>query len=217
MLHIRLWWAAHAGDAGLVRQYLTDGDDIEQIGGYHEDSTPINIACVMGNYACVSVLLEFGAGILHIDHNGCTPLHNLVAHEQKPNLEGSYTGENQKELVRLMLYHGADPRIHDADGHTVMSHAVENNLCGVASILLDHGVDPSGVVNTKKTGDTALHVAIDVMDYWKVNISMVELLISMGASVSKGQNEGQTALTYAAQYAEIRKGPHVVLRALLTM
>ena len=49
--------------------------------------------------------------------------------------------QNNVEIMRLLLEHGADPTL-EGDGDTPLQLACGEGVCAVVRLLLDHGVDP---------------------------------------------------------------------------
>ena len=49
--------------------------------------------------------------------------------------------QNNVEIMRLLLEHGADPTL-EGDGETPLQLACGSGACAVVRLLLDHGVDP---------------------------------------------------------------------------
>ena len=202
---LRLWSAAWDGNAGLVKQYLREKDDIEQLGGYFRDSTPLMAACRMGNYECIRVLLEYNADLEHRDKHNCTALRLLVSEEDSgmtSDFAESSVVSKREEFVSLMLDMGADMySSYDEHGDNLIAMAVKSDLCGVVKILLGRhessGNDPFDAVN-KETGDTALHAAVLARHCCKFDMSMVGMLIEMGADVHKPNYRGTTAFMSAA-------------------
>jgi ankyrin repeat protein len=87
----------------------------------------LNAAVRAGDAAVVERLLrENGQGINELDGHGHTPLHWAVF--------GGY-----KEIVQLLLAHGADPNARAATGVTPLWNAVDFGLHEIATLLRDHG------------------------------------------------------------------------------
>jgi ankyrin repeat protein len=223
---LRLWFAAWDGNAGLVEQYLREKDDIEQLGGHNKDSTPLMIACRMGNYKCIEVLLNHQADPSHKDVQNFTALHLLLV-----CAEDVGRTSNVAELVSLMLDQGADMYSYNEDGDNAMSYAITNNLCSVVKVLVARhrrradvqtrveslGIDPLGIVNDV-TGDTAMHQALFAFEYGKIDMSMVDMLIDMGADVDKPNKSRSTAFMEAARFAAERgKNLDILMRVLLLL
>ena len=222
---LRLWSAAWDGNAGLVKQYLRVNDDIEQLGGHLRDSTPLMAACRMGNFECIRVLLENNAYLEHRDTHNCTALRLLVSEDDSgmtSNFAEPSVVSNREEFVSLMLDMGADMYSFDEHGDNMIAIAVKSHLCGVVKILLgrhkSNGNDPFGAVNgavNMETGDTAVHAAVMARHECEFDMSMVDMLIEMGADVHKPNYCEESAFMSAAKLAEDEMGEGENLNSLM--
>jgi ankyrin repeat protein len=116
----------------------------------------------------------------------CAPLHDAVS-----ELED---GDGDIEAVALLLRHGADPNIWDAD-HSVtpLLYAVFNGHRDVALMLLAAGADPN--VRSDE-GDVPISFCVERGD-----LKMVAALLRAGATKSMGESTtptGMNALGWAA-------------------
>jgi ankyrin repeat protein len=76
----------------------------------HDPQRSLNMAARIGDVELANLALKAGAQVNARDEAGATAL-MLAAHGQ------------HDRLVKVLLDHGADPTIHDADGHTALWHA----------------------------------------------------------------------------------------------
>jgi hypothetical protein len=76
----------------------------------HDPQRSLNLAAQIGDVELANLALKAGAKVNARDEGGATAL-MLAAHGQ------------HDRLVKVLLDQGADPTIHDADGHTALWHA----------------------------------------------------------------------------------------------
>ena len=91
--------AVQGGNAEVIRDVLCTGCDIHASDRF--GWTPLNVATLKGNTAALKELIRCGAteegGLSNINVQGFTPLHSAV-------------NSQNKDCVRILLKHGADPR-----------------------------------------------------------------------------------------------------------
>jgi uncharacterized protein len=94
--------------------------------------TALHLAAGFGTPAAVAALLTVGANVKAVSRNPQQnqPLHAAVA-----------LGKN-REIVQLLLTHGAPVNDPQAGGFTPLFSAAANNR-GLADLLIDHGANPS--------------------------------------------------------------------------
>jgi len=127
------------------------------------------------------VALKANGTINEQNNNGHTPMFQAV-HDDDP------------EVIRLLLKHGADPNLGDKDQDTPLIMASYNGQTEVVKLLIAAGAD----LNLQdKAGESPLHIA----SYWGRTESM-KLLIAAGANVNLRDNNGQTALAVARSEGE---------------
>ena len=89
-------------------------------------------AAEQGHVDTVRLLLEkTKVDVNFVNHLGWTALLEVVL----------FGRDNQayQEIVRLLLHHGAEPRLSDKDGVTPLEHAQRRNLTMILPLLLDEG------------------------------------------------------------------------------
>lgn len=97
--------------------------------------------------------------------------------------------QKNKELVKLLIKHGADINIKDKNGNTLLIWASWNNYQHIVKLLLEKGAH---IEAKNKEEDTALLRAA-----MNNNKDIVELLTKYGADVNTKDNEGNTALHWS--------------------
>ena len=71
--------------------------------------------------AAVRALLTNGADALGRNKSGSTPLHLAIQNTGRGGTGSAASREEQKEVIRLLLGHGASPRDKDSAGRSVKS------------------------------------------------------------------------------------------------
>ena len=79
-------------------------------------------ACNAGRLACANMLIDKGANVNAIDKDGSTPLMFCAQH-----------GHN--DIVKLLLGHGADPKIKGSHGLSAIEFAQQKDLQETEKIL----------------------------------------------------------------------------------
>ncbi|PWU20664.1 MAG: hypothetical protein C5B50_03420 [Verrucomicrobia bacterium] len=155
--------------------------------------TLLQSAAAKGNLRVVEYLLSRGAAVNGIQEFGPTPLHYAVAN-------------GHKAVVSLLLTNGASPSARTRAGITPLHIAAAKGYEAVAEALLDSGASISARTDgyesppsfedlhyTIGPGRTALHLASE-----HGYTAVVESLVARKADLNAQDNEGQTALGYAA-------------------
>lgn len=121
-----------------------------------------------------------------------------------------WSDDGSERMVELLLEHGASVYARNAHGNTPLMEAVlkGDDALGLTKTLIRHGAIRQGNANVSnnsedpeganKYGQTPLHAAVRI---GAVN-TMVELLNS-GASITRGDEQGQTALHHAARTCNV--------------
>src|SRR5215831_20471287 len=108
-----LIWASRSGSIEAINLLLDSGADINLPGstGDDWDATPLQHAILQRQPAAVRLLLDRGADLNRGAGGSLAPLF-LAA------------GDTDPAILKLLLAHGADPRVEDKDGATPLSRAV---------------------------------------------------------------------------------------------
>ena len=113
--------AASRGHLRAVALLLDRGAKVDATDG--EDVTPLILASYRGQTDVVKLLLERGAAVnAREKRNGLSSLSHAV-------------GRGDKELVSVLLAHGADPLLKDADGRTALERAEANGASEIVALL----------------------------------------------------------------------------------
>jgi ankyrin repeat protein len=131
-------------------------------------------AALSDHYDIAKLLIARGANVKATATNGVTAL------------LGAVTGNNNSEMVSLLLDSGATPDVTDEEGNPLIMTAVGRSVNEVISLLIERGADVNA---PNPAGDTALHWATDL------NIS---LLLDHGANPKAANRHGVTPLHRAA-------------------
>ena len=113
--------AASRGYTKAVALLLERGATVDAVDG--EGVTPLILASYRGQTEVVKLLLERGAAVnAQEKRNGLSSLSHAV-------------GRGDKELVRVLLAHGADPLLKSADGRTALGRAEANGATEIVALL----------------------------------------------------------------------------------
>jgi ankyrin repeat protein len=121
--------ASARGQTAVVRATLAAGADLKSTNRY--GGTGLIPACHYGHLETVKLLLTTKIDVNHVNNLGWTALLEAV-------ILGD-GGPTHTEIVRLLLAHGANPRIADRDGVTALQHARARNLTRIAELLAKAG------------------------------------------------------------------------------
>jgi len=111
----------------------------------------LHMAASMGSALVTNIILEHSANpsvLFKFDNNMSASGTALCA----------AVTNNHPGLVKLLLQHGADPNIPDANGWTPLHLAIWKNHSEMVKTLLSHGADPS---TCTKSGENAYALAKD--------------------------------------------------------
>ncbi|KAK1775475.1 ankyrin repeat-containing domain protein [Copromyces sp. CBS 386.78] len=114
--------------AGLL---LENGAELEST--FNFGRTALHMASYRSNENMSLMLIDKGANIKATDEWGWTPLHAASGSERLHS--------GQKDVIRVLLYFGADIEARDIRGMTPLCTAVLVGHLGIANFLLDSGAD----------------------------------------------------------------------------
>ena len=171
--------------------------------------TPLHIASLRGDRETAAILLANKAAVNARDYAQLTPLHYavecpspeaaqlLLANGADANAPSPQYGTplhlaagRDEELARVLLDKGADVRAIDGEGSTPLHRAMRTE---VAKALIAAGADVNAADNL---GRTPLHLAA----IYSRN-AVIEILLDNGADLSRKDNSGLIAASYARQNA----------------
>jgi ankyrin repeat protein len=113
--------AASRGHLNAVALLLDHGAKVDATDG--EGVTPLILASYRGQTEVVKLLLQRGAAVnAREKRNGLSSLSHAV-------------GRGDKELVSVLLAHGADPLLKSADGRTPLERAEANGATEIVALL----------------------------------------------------------------------------------
>ena len=231
-LHLAAWCGRDAA-VELLLAYGADPDLRDD----QYNASALGWANENGQHKTVDLLLEKGAAInLHqaTAWGRADIVRRFLALEPKAvDFGGKGVGwtplgaavEQGREMVELLLEHGADPNIQDVGGSTPLHRA---KTVEMAALLLDRGADPnianfsgatplhnaSGAGNLdlirfllKRGADPAVRDAqqrtpLHQAAYWG-NRLVVEALLAAGAPVNAADSQGFTVLHHAARHHDL--------------
>jgi len=153
--------ALRSGDTDAFRKLLReDPDAAKRLGA--GGSTPLTYAVLYGDTDAVRLVLQAGADVNARSEGGATAL--------------MFAADNLAKS-RLLLQAGADLKARSADGRTPLLVACSwSQTYDVIKLLLDHGANPSDVVNSYRGPLTPLRLAAE-----KGDEATLRLLLDRGA------------------------------------
>lgn len=172
--------------------------------------TPVHLACYMGNYKMVKLLVDNGADTSLCDDMGRNCYHFLASinyDKLMGNLTGQFKTINQRPDIILLLQ--GDINGKDKQGITPIMQLLSNRNTQMPKLLiksyLDRGAD---ITRTDDKGNNAL---LNAVMHESVTSSM--LLMENQELINSQNNDGDTALHIAARegyfelaYALLNKG-----------
>ncbi|KOS40814.1 hypothetical protein ACN38_g8303 [Penicillium nordicum] len=138
---------------------------------------PLIAAVYGGHIKATESLLQYGANLNVLDHNGMTALWWAMA-------------SDHFDIVELLLSSGAGTESVGSDGLTPLLWAATEKNLAVLELLINHGANINAQNNS---GKTALMRAV----YREHSVPVLRLLLDKGADVHMKDDRGLTALDMA--------------------
>lgn len=160
------------------------------------DVTPLHLACYMGNYKMVKLLIDYGGDTTLCDKQGRSCFHYLASMFYE-NIKNNWTGQRESVKQRLEIFPllQCDINAKDKDGMTPLLQLL-NNRNSILSMnlmqeFIDHGADLNAADNN---GNSALIIAARYNQ-----ITAAIQLIKNKSPLNLQNNEGDTALHISAR------------------
>lgn len=185
-------------------------DTVSMLLSYHADpniaagdgNTPLQVAGYT-RYSLIRILLDHGA-----DPNLGGPDKILLnAADVSPN---SATVSNDRELVGLLLAHGASPNVKDKTGETVLQKAAARGDLETVQMLIQHGAEVNAV---EDNGSTPLMIAAagGCCFYSGSRHELVALLLANKADPNlRGPGRCLTALSEATRQSDFDSAKQLI-------
>lgn len=176
--------ASYTGNADIVNALIEAGSDIrakDDIDG----ATTIHIASANGNNEVINILLNKDNTLINeADSMKDTPLHWASI-------------KNQTDTISLILANGADTKLTNSDGNTVLHYAAMYGDVNTVNVLLEADSSLASVENNE--GITPIYYAIVVSD----NDILSSIITNGQIDINKKDSLGYTPLHYAANYGNM--------------
>jgi hypothetical protein len=137
-----MYVAASKGNREILRSLKSLGADVNaewNLSGYLSE-TALSAAIHAGDVQGAQLLIEFGADVNHVPRRGDLPL-----------MQTALAPKNNMELAQLLLRHGADPDIKNAEGVSVRNKSLANvrlrTLIGQAKPATAEQLQPEGTLD----------------------------------------------------------------------
>lgn len=122
-------YAGAEGFNEILELTLENGADVKSLNRY--GGTALIPASEHGHVETVKKLIEAGVPVDHVNDPGWTAMQEAVLLNDG--------GEDQQEVVRLLLEAGADPNITDPQGRTALENARRLGFEELAEVIESHG------------------------------------------------------------------------------
>jgi len=123
--------AAAEGDIATISTLIEEeGFNVDLLN--EQGTTPIIAAAWTNQLESLTLLLANGANINHQSQNKYSDRFSCLM------IAAMY---NRKDMVRLLLQHGADTSLICGEGRTAISYAAGNGCATITKVLLDHKAD----------------------------------------------------------------------------
>jgi ankyrin repeat protein len=223
-----LMYAARQGSLGAARALVERGASLNLVDP--DGTTATVVAIINGHYDVAAMLVEKGADPNITDTAGMAALYAAVDMNTLGEVYGrparkSTSEVSALELMKVLLAHGADPnaqlrsnalqRAHTpgepalGTGTTPLMRAAKHGDHAALRLLLDHGADPA---LAQRNHTTALMFAAGLgrgqgvftkdIGTERDLLEGVKVLVARGIDVNVFNDNGQTALHFAAQVSD---------------
>ena len=169
--------ASQSDSSATVEQLLQAGANKEARTGSSRH-TPLHLAILKHNEACVNCLLQSGAKIESGDKDAWRPLHFAAHH-------------GQLKIMEALLHRDANIEAKTTKGWTALHIAAQNDRLDNLKALLDHGANIEATTNFRST---ALNFAAATG-----HLDNLKALLDHGANIEAPTESGWTALHLAAR------------------
>ena len=192
--------ATRKGDEAKVIVLLKENPDLvssrDKLG-----NTPLHIAALHDQTAIAALLIANGADVnaqndplgSEVRAASYSNKKSNTDTNQKANGETPLTlallSYHHKEMIELLLTHGADPNAYVHIGVTPLQRAIDRELPYDVELLLANGADPDAI---NLGGSSAVHWAVT-----HGQTKILELLLNYGANPNARDGAGHTPMFYA--------------------
>ena len=223
-----LMYAARQGSLAAARELVNAGATLNLIDP--DGTTALIVAIINGHYDVAAMLAEKGADVNLADTAGMAALYAAVDMNTLGEVYGrpgrkSTSEVSALELMKVLLAHGADPNAQLRSNTLQRAHTPGEPLLGALTtplmraaktgdfaaiqLLLDHGADPA---LTQRNRTTPLMFAAGLgrgtgvftkdIGTERDMLHGVKLLVERGVDVNAFNDNGQTAMHFAAQVSD---------------
>jgi cytohesin len=180
--------AARKGDQNKVVALLAQNPELV----FSRDNfgnTPLHLAALHNRPAVAALLLANGADVNARNNPPASWFNQERNQFGETPLTLALQSYEHKDILQLLLTHGADPNVMLSDGGTPLHRAVSRDLPDDVELLLANGADPDA-----KGSNWQSPLLFAVMGD---RIKILEILLDYGADPNVKDMAGHTALYYA--------------------